>query len=282
MADVTRLLDTRLVTVGTFTCPPRDAAWQSTNYIGDRLHVVFPHTSVVIRQRGREAVLGTPNHTIFYEPDQLYERELHSPRGDQCVFISVSDSAISELAEDGRITLLDRAGRLRSTHAPTRGQTYLSHHLLIRRLRSHRLGRGHAELAAIELARVALRQPLPATRARRATTAVAHRELAEAAKARLFVGLEDPLPLHALARELHTSPFHLARIFRAETGFSVDAYRRALRLRRALEKLPESKGELTSLALELGFASHSHFSYAFKREFGLAPSALRDGRPLAA
>ena len=29
------------------------------------------------------------------------------------------------------------------------------------------------------------------------------------------------------------------------------------------------------LALELGFSSHSHFSAAFRREFGVVPSALR-------
>jgi AraC-like DNA-binding protein len=84
--------------------------------------------------------------------------------------------------------------------------------------------------------------------------------------------------VHDLACALHASPFHLARVFRAETGFSLEGYPRALRLKAALERLPESGDSLTALALELGFASHSHFTETFRREFGVAPSVVRDDR----
>ncbi|WP_348652834.1 AraC family transcriptional regulator [Polyangium sp. y55x31] len=33
--------------------------------------------------------------------------------------------------------------------------------------------------------------------------------------------------------------------------------------------------DLTALALDLGFADHSHFTNAFRREFGCSPSAVR-------
>ena len=33
--------------------------------------------------------------------------------------------------------------------------------------------------------------------------------------------------------------------------------------------------DLTTLAIELGFNSHSHFSSAFKKMFGLTPSAFK-------
>ena len=80
MAEVRKLVDTSRVTVGFFHCPPGDVAWRSTNHIGDRTHVVFPSTPVVIRQRGKDAVLTTPNHAVLYDADQLYERELRSER----------------------------------------------------------------------------------------------------------------------------------------------------------------------------------------------------------
>ena len=102
-----------------------------------------------------------------------------------------------------------------------------------------------------------------------------HRELVEGAKTRLAFSLRQPVRLTALARALHTSPFHLARVFRVETGFTVEGYRRALRLRAALELLPTHSSGLTALALELGFSSHSHFTESFRREFGVPPSALR-------
>jgi AraC family transcriptional regulator len=109
----------------------------------------------------------------------------------------------------------------------------------------------------------------------RERTAAAHRDLAERATALIARSLAQPLSLPRLAERLRTSPFHLARVFRAQTGFSVDAYGRSLRLRAALERLPAYTDGLTALALELGFSSHSHFTEAFRREFGVAPSVLR-------
>ena len=56
-------------------------------------------------------------------------------------------------------------------------------------------------------------------------------------------------------------------------------YLTRLRLRAALERLAGGANDLTALALDLGFSSHSHFADAFRREFGRTPSAVRgDGR----
>ena len=88
--------------------------------------------------------------------------------------------------------------------------------------------------------------------------------------------------LGELARTLHTSPFHLARVFRAETGFTLAGYRQALRLRAALERLPGNDRDLSALALELGFSSHSHFTATFTREYGVPPSAVKDPRRIGA
>jgi AraC-like DNA-binding protein len=276
MAEVVKLLETSQVTVGAFRCPPGDAAWRRTNYIGDRAHVVFPSIPVVIRQRGEEPILTTPNHTVLYNADQLYERVLRNERGDECVFICLSDRVLRDLAEDEGVTLV--AGRLGSTHTPTDRKTYLTQHLLARRLRLRQISKGDGERIALDLVRTTLRQPLPASRARRNGTGLAHRALAEAAKAKLSESLAEALPLRELAESLHTSPFHLARVFRAETGFGVNGYRCALRLKVALARLGEIEGGITQLALELGFASHSHFTDTFRREFGIVPSVVRGER----
>jgi AraC-like DNA-binding protein len=47
-------------------------------------------------------------------------------------------------------------------------------------------------------------------------------------------------------------------------------YLKQLRLARALVELPHA-GDLTALSFDLGFSSHSHFSYAFRRAFGCHP-----------
>ena len=48
-----------------------------------------------------------------------------------------------------------------------------------------------------------------------------------------------------------------------------------LRLARALVELPHTN-DLTMLALDLGFSSHSHFTAAFRRAFGSPPSVFRE------
>jgi AraC-like DNA-binding protein len=112
----------------------------------------------------------------------------------------------------------------------------------------------------------------------RAPTKERHRQLAEEAKEALAASLKGTIGLEELGRTLGQSPFHLARVFRQETGYSLHEYRQQLRLRLGLERLHDSTGSLTALALELGFVSHSHFTTAFRREFGLPPSAVRNGR----
>jgi AraC-like DNA-binding protein len=73
-----------------------------------------------------------------------------------------------------------------------------------------------------------------------------------------------------------------ARVGRHHTrAWSFHRYLTRLRLRAALERLPDAS-DLTALALELGFSSHSHFTDAFRREFRRTPSeARRDWREMS-
>ncbi len=112
-------------------------------------------------------------------------------------------------------------------------------------------------------------------RPQRAAVAADHAERAEAAKAFLASRLGERITLQDVADAVHASPFHFARAFRQHAGVPVHRYLTQLRLRSALERLAEGADDLAALAAELGFASHSHFADAFRREFGLAPSAAR-------
>ena len=59
------------------------------------------------------------------------------------------------------------------------------------------------------------------------------------------------------------------------TGSSIHQYRIQLRVHTALLRLREDI-DLCSLGLELGFATHSHFTETFRRAFGRPPSAVRE------
>ena len=76
--------------VGEFRCAPVHPLWHEVNdNIGPRPHLVFPQTSVYIEQGGSRRVLATPNQVVFYSSHALYRRELHDPRGDLCVFVTL-------------------------------------------------------------------------------------------------------------------------------------------------------------------------------------------------
>lgn len=97
----------------------------------------------------------------------------------------------------------------------------------------------------------------------------------EAARDLIARRYRDNLSLSDIARAVSSSVFHLSRLFHARTGFSLHAYRNQLRLRGALARLAERDADLTNIALDLGFSSHSHFTDIFRRTFGRTPSAVR-------
>jgi AraC-like DNA-binding protein len=82
--------------------------------------------------------------------------------------------------------------------------------------------------------------------------------------------------LSQTARAVGTSPSTLALAFRTLERVSFYRYALNLRLARAAALLP-TYDNLSRLATDLGFASHSHFSTAFLRWAGLTPSAYRAG-----
>ena len=100
----------------------------------------------------------------------------------------------------------------------------------------------------------------------------------DSAKALLAREYWTDLSLADLAHRLHCSATHLSRIFHAATGFTLCDYRQELRLRKGLFLLEESGGEIGDVAVQVGFASHSHFTSAFHRRFGVKPSDFLKGR----
>jgi transcriptional regulator GlxA family with amidase domain len=45
----------------------------------------------------------------------------------------------------------------------------------------------------------------------------------------------------------------------------------------ALDEVLDSRRDLTTIGIALGFSSHSHFTACFRASFGVTPSALRRG-----
>jgi AraC family transcriptional regulator len=99
-------------------------------------------------------------------------------------------------------------------------------------------------------------------------------ELIRRVKAYLAQIPETRAGLSQTARAVGASPSTLALAFRTLEGVSFYRYALNLRLARAAALLP-TYDDLSRLATDLDFASHSHFSTAFHRWAGLTPSAYR-------
>ncbi len=86
----------------------------------------------------------------------------------------------------------------------------------------------------------------------------------------------DSRSIEDWGRELGASPRTLARRFERELGISLREWRHRLRLFLALEWLCAGRS-VTEIALDLGYASPSAFSYMFRQQMGCTPSEWRGG-----
>ena len=110
----------------------------------------------------------------------------------------------------------------------------------------------------------------------RPETSEQHRAWVESAKAVLAQSYARRLTLKEIARRVYCSPFHLSRIFRRQVGMPLHRYLVRVRLSESLDRVLRGDRDLEAVAAETGFSSHSHLTHAFKREFGIPPSAVRD------
>lgn len=236
---------------------------------------------VFVRHNGRRrSITVDANQAVFFNRHEPYAVSHPLAGGDDTTVLSVAPDVLCELLAECDPGVRDRPERpFAFAAAPTPPSSFVFQHRLRQSLQRDSVDPLEVDELALVLAHAVLRAALrhhgrPAPRGR-PDTARAHAELADAAQRVIGVGYDGPLTLDTIARAVHSSPFHLARVFRRYSGISLHRYQTRLRLRAALARLAEGARDLTALALRLGFSSHGHFTSAFHAEFGLTPSAFR-------
>jgi AraC-like DNA-binding protein len=86
----------------------------------------------------------------------------------------------------------------------------------------------------------------------------------------------ERLRLSEVGRALGVSAVYVTDTFRQVEGVPLYRYVVRKRLERAVRLLPAYPLDLSALALELDFSSHSHFTTAFRLAFGCTPVVFRD------
>lgn len=87
--------------------------------------------------------------------------------------------------------------------------------------------------------------------------------------------LGEHLDLETIAGAACLSPSYFSRIFREETGISVQQAIMDARLKRACELIEYGGLRLSDIGLMVGFQDQSYFSRAFQKAYGVTPSQFR-------
>ena len=78
-----------------------------------------------------------------------------------------------------------------------------------------------------------------------------------------------------IARRLNLSPTHLRRLFKAETGTTIQRYVKILRLEEAKALLENPQMLVKEVVFKIGARDVSHFVREFKHSFGITPKQYR-------
>lgn len=245
----------------------------------DEHTVVFVRAGAFVRKVGDRSLFADPTHVLFFTRGQPYRVAHPFEGGDACTVLATSTETLIDIGRRHAPRIADNPDvpfpALQGCSTP---RSMLLHYSLVVGLRRGELHALATHELALELLDEVLGAALPGrAAAREPATAVspAQRNLAEAAKAILLARYPSPPSLDELARALGCSPFHLCRTFSRTVGVPLRRHLDRLRLRLSLDRLADGVADLTDLALDLGYADHSHFSNAFRREFGVSPSAFR-------
>ena len=87
--------------------------------------------------------------------------------------------------------------------------------------------------------------------------------------------LSEKIAVSEIARVLSLNASYLNTCFCTQTGESVSAFIRRMKIARAEELLAGTEHSLAEICVMLGYFDQSHFSRAFKAVTGMTPGAYR-------
>ena len=265
---VERLFDSRTVAVKDVLCSG-ECRHRSAEECASATHLVFPYRGLYLRHVGSAQSVADANHVLLFNAGEGYQVSHPASGGDASLVLQLSQALLHELAP--RAALREGGGvafRRPSLRIDPRTQALVA--LLRHGLRNGAVEPLEAESLALTLASRSLGPRT--THAAGATHAA--RRLADRAKLLLASDPARRWSLAGIAAEIGGSPVYLTQAFRAVEGLPLYRYQMRLRLARALDLMPDCT-DVSALAQDLGFSSHSHFAAAFRQAYGRTPTAFR-------
>jgi AraC family transcriptional regulator len=229
--------------------------------------IVFPVQGLHYIGTGPREVLLDLNQSAFI-PRGIVTKDRHPSLGDVvCIVVTPSPELLDEVWHGRDALLPDLLGDT-CVIRPIEPVDQLRAGLLAKRACLEADNTAFEEILMGMLRRTVKPDDHPAARAN-------SRSLTLVAKVKeLLATAGELLSLSQIANAIGASPAYLTDLFHRIEGMPIYRYQTRLRLARALGQLPHAE-DITQLALDLGFSSHSHFSSAFRSTFGITPSNYR-------
>ncbi len=261
-----RLLETPIALVEDVRADVGDG-WVGAEGFSSEFQLALPYQGLFVWEVGRDSVVGDANQVLFVAGGEAFRMRSPLPGGYGELIVTPGGPLLDEITGSrGSIARVHPLFRRRSRRIDPGLQLARARFLA-------RAREGGETLQADEQMVWLLRMALADERLSRPPARCTQR-LVDRAKTYLASELGRSIQLAEIARAVGASPGYLTQLFRAVEGIPLHAYLTQLRLAQALVELPHAE-DLTELALELGFSSHSHFSARFRRAFGLTPSDFR-------
>jgi AraC-like DNA-binding protein len=262
------LLATPIVTVRDVHCAGCSRQREEEHAVATEL--VFPYRGVFVRHLGRDEAVAEANQVLFFNAGEGYRVSHPVPGGDACLSLRLGETLLPELAPPELLAPRPvPAFRRQRLRIDARAQVLVA-------LLRHGLRQSVAEpLEAEGLALTLAQRALGPRTTHAAGASYGRQRLVDRAKLVLASDLARRWTLAEIGAAVGVSPVYLTQVFQQVEGMPLYRYQLRLRLARALDRLSHCE-DLTELALDLGFSSHSHFSAAFRAAYGRSPSQFRE------
>jgi AraC family transcriptional regulator len=213
-------------------------------------------------------VIGSPSHAVFFAADAPYRIGFPGGIGDRSLTLRFSGSLAPEQLDASNGDRLASYGLLPANAIMLRN-------LLWRRLEGHEIDEFEIETLGLDLLDRSLRSMRTGRLGLRHSALVRRMRAVERVKEAIALAPADNWSVARLAKVANMSHYHLCHVFRQMVGTSVYDYVVRERLAHTLGAVLDCGDDLTTIALDAGFASHSHFTARFRSFFGCTPAALR-------
>jgi AraC family transcriptional regulator len=255
-----------LFEIGRVVCRPAPDQRHEVEYAALNV-LALPTGGVFALHPGpRRHVVATPNHAVFISSGRPYRVSFPGDIGDECLTLRLSAEGLARLVPEA----MSREGFAPETLFARAMLPPAA--ILARGILGRHLSREAADPLLVEELGIGL---LTSAAVRTPPRIDARSPHVERVKEAISAEPERKWTLAELAQVAGVSACHLAHVFHREVGTSVYRYAIRSRLAKALDAVLESNLDLTSIALDAGFASHSHFTARFRAFFGMTPDALR-------